>query len=57
MRFSPSLIDERIKASLEPLHAQISALMEMMDPLIQSNLAKGPTTANSRETRHQHESP
>ena len=28
---SPGLVDERIKASLEPLHAQISALTEMMD--------------------------
>ena len=28
---SPVLVDERIKASLEPLHAQISALTEMID--------------------------
>ena len=31
IRFSPELVDERIKASLEPLHAQIFALTEMMD--------------------------
>ena len=31
IKFSPELVHERIKASLEPLHAQISALTEMMD--------------------------
>ena len=31
---SPDLIEERNKASLEPLHAQISDLTEMMDRLI-----------------------
>ena len=36
IRLFPELVDERIKASLEPLHAQISALTEMMDRLIQS---------------------
>ena len=30
----PELIEERIKASLEPLYAQISALNEMVDRLI-----------------------
>ena len=34
MRFSPEFVEERIKASLEPLHAQITALTEMMDRLI-----------------------
>ena len=57
VRFSPDLVDKRIKASLEPLHAQISVLTEMMDRLIQSNSARETTTASSRETRHQHESP
>ena len=33
-RFSANLIEERIKASLEPLHAQIFALKQMMDKLI-----------------------
>ena len=56
-RFSPELVDERIKASLEPLHAQITALTEMMDRLIQSNSVREPTTASSRGTRHQYESP
>ena len=40
VRFSPELVDERIKASLEPLHAQISALTEMMDHSIQSSLTE-----------------
>ena len=57
IRFSPELVVERIKASLEPLDAQISALAEMMDRLIQSNSAKESTTASSRGTRHQFESP
>ena len=57
MRFSPELVDERIKASLEPLHAQITALTEMMDRLIQSNSAKEATTASSRGIQHQYESP
>ena len=57
MRFSPELVDERIKASLEPLHAQITAVTEMMDRLIQSNSGKEATTASSRGIRHQYESP
>ena len=55
MRFSPEIVDEKIKASLEPLHAQITALTEMMDRLIQSNTAKESTTAFSRGIRHQYE--
>ena len=55
--FSPELVEERIKASLEPLHAQISALTEMMDRSIQSNLTIESTTASTRELRLQHESP
>ena len=57
MRFSPELVDERIKASLEPLHAQITALTEMMDRLIQSNLANETTTVSSRGIPHQYELP
>ena len=57
VRFSPDLVDERIKASLEPLHAQISALTEMVEGLIQSNSARELTTASARETRYQYESP
>ena len=48
IRSSPELVDERIKASLEPLHPQISALTQMMDCLIQSNSAKKSTMASSR---------
>ena len=57
IRFSPELVEERIKASLELLHAQISALTEMMDRLIQSNSTKESTTASSRGFVHQYESP
>ena len=38
-QFSSDLIDEKIKGNLEPLHAQNSALTQMMDKLIQDNLA------------------
>ena len=37
VRFSRDLVDEGIRASLDPLLAQISALAEMMDPLIHGN--------------------
>ena len=57
IRFTRDLVDERIKASLEPLHAQISALTEMIDYLIQSNSARETTTAGCREIQHQYESP
>ena len=57
IRVSPELVDERIKASLEPLHAQISALTEMMDRLIQSNSTKESTTASTRGFGYQYESP
>ena len=59
MRFFPNLVDEKIRASHEVLHAQISALTEMMDHLIHSNCnsAKETTTVSSRGARHQYESP
>ena len=57
VRFSSYLVDGMIKASLEHLHAQISALNELMDRLIQSNSAKETTTVCSREIIHQYESP
>ena len=56
MRFSPDLVDERIKASLEPLQAQNSALPEMMNRFIQSISAKESTTVSSRGFGHQYES-
>ena len=57
MRISPELVDERIKAIHEPLHAQVTALTEMMDRLIKSNSASEATTASSRGIRYQYESP
>ena len=56
VKFSSELVEESIRASLEPLHTQISALTEMMDHLIQSNSARETTTASTRETRYQYES-
>ena len=53
---SPELVEKKIKASLEPLHAQISALTEMMDRLIQGNLTTESTTASTRGLRLQHAS-
>ena len=51
--FSPISVEKGIKSRLEPLKAQISALIEIMDRLIQSNSVKDTTTSSSRETRHQ----
>ena len=55
--FSPDMIEERIKASLEPLHPQISAVTEMMDRLIQRYSARKNTTASTCELRLQSETP
>ena len=57
VRFSPELVDERIKANPEPLHAQISTLTEMMDRLIQNNLTTESMTASSRGPGFQYKSP
>ena len=51
--FSQDLVDEKIKTGLEPVHAQISALTDMMDRLIQINSARETTTMSTRETRYQ----
>ena len=48
IRLSHELVDERIKASLEPLHAQMFALTEMMDRLMQNNLTTESTTVSIR---------
>ena len=57
VRFSPYIIEETIKANLELLHAQISALTEIMDRLIQGNAARAFKTASTRELRPRPESP
>ena len=57
LRFSSELVDERIKASLEPLHAQIFVLTDMMERLFQSNLTTESTTASTRGLGLQNESP
>ena len=50
------MFEERVKADLEPLHAQIPALTELMDRSIQGNSAREPNTANTRELRHKSKS-
>ena len=55
--FSPNLTEERIKANLEPLHAQIFALTQMMNKLIQDNSARAKPTAGLRSRRFPSESP
>ena len=47
--FSPELIEERIKAILKPFHARISAQTQMMNKLIQDNLARAYPTASARD--------
>ena len=38
--FSPNSNEERMKVNLEPLHSQINTLTQMMNKLIQDNLAR-----------------
>ena len=52
-RFSPDMVDERTEAKIEMLHAQFSALTEMMVHLIQSNSTEDFTEANTLETRRE----
>ena len=51
------MVEEKIKANLEPLHAQISALTQMMDRLIQGNSVREFMTASTRESRFSSKSP
>ena len=55
VRFSTEMFDDRIKADLETLHAQIFALTQMMDRLIQGNLAMEFNAARTRDLRNQPE--
>ena len=57
VRFSPEMVDERIKENLETLHAQVFALTEMIDRLIQGDSVKEFITASTRELRNQPELP
>ena len=54
--FAPNVIEERIKANLEPLHAQVSTLTQMMNQLIQGNSAKMNSTTGPRHCRFPSES-
>ena len=47
--FSPDMIEEIIKANFESFHAQISALTEMMDRLIQGKSSREFTRASTNE--------
>ena len=53
---SPEIVFERIKASLEPLHAQIPALTETMDRITEGNLTTESTTPSTRGLGLHHES-
>ena len=55
--FSTDVIERRIKANLEHLHARISALTQMMDKFIQGNLAREYPVASTRKPRFPSESP
>ena len=56
-KLSPNLIEDRIKSNMEPLHAQISTMTQMMNKLIQDNSARTNSTAGSRDHRFPYESP
>ena len=55
--FSSDLIEERVKANLEPLHEQISTLTQLMNKLIQDNSTRTNSTAGPSDRRFQSESP
>ena len=46
---SPNPIEYRVKAILEPLHAQMSTLTQMMNKLIQDNSVRANPLAGSRD--------
>ena len=54
---TPHVMDERIKANLEPLHAQITTLTQMMNKLREENLARTKLTAGCHDLRLQSEFP
>ena len=52
-RPASELIEERIRANLEPLNVQISTLTQLLDQLIKDNSAKTTPTAGPRVLRPQ----
>ena len=56
-RFSSDKLEEKIRANLVPLHAQISILAKIMDRSIQGNAAREITTASTLELRLQSQWP
>ena len=61
LEFSPDLIDEKInpptRLNLEHLHAQVTALTQMMDNVIQDNSARAYPTASTRDRQFPSKSP
>ena len=57
IEFFPDVIEEKSKADLEPPHAQISALIRMMDNLIHDNSARPYPTGSTRDYRFSSKSP
>ena len=55
--FSTDLIEEKVKANLEPLQAPIPALTQMMDRIIQGNSVRDFTTASTRKCQFPSELP
>ena len=54
---SSELVDERIKVNVEPKHALIYALTEMMNKMIQSILTTESTTLSTQGLGLHHKSP
>ena len=46
--FSPDMIEEKIKVKFEPLNAQISALTQLLNQLIQGNSERNSPTTGFR---------
>ena len=57
MKLVQDIIERKIKAHLEPLHAHISFLTQTMDKIIQVNSTGDLRTAHTCELRFQSESP
>ena len=49
MEFSPNFVEERIKANLEPIHAQITMQTQMMSELTQYHSARTNHMASPRD--------
>ena len=50
---SPNVIEERIKANLQPLNERISTLIELLNQLVKETLARNSATAGPRAQQTQ----